>query len=262
MLTNADWRGDVYFPVEVSIACLDGILGFLLDIGAECNVDIQTECNNSDSNTHMTILDYVRAAIPALEREVDTYLKRAEEKAERARFRELAALPGWRGARGIELLKWSATLQTYKDDVKEFAKKGEKYLSMVPYFREAEEILVAHGAKSAKEIFGPDTLVNTNFHPSNMWGIPQYPAVVSYQRMTGPRSFDDIPHQLTNSYDELFEACRVGDIAKVQALCLPKDGKNKSNARLLQISSTFLNNQRGTCQPFYVVGFRHLQYFS
>ncbi|KAI0824362.1 ankyrin [Trametes gibbosa] len=239
---DGDWRAMVYLPVETAIAHLDDVVQLLFDIGAEFNIDVKGSQNDrSNPNLHRTILDYIRIIIPALQNETDDMYARIDERSQRGRYREVTALPGWQGERGAYLLKVSEKSYGFENDTEECAEKRVKYFNSIAYLRKVEELLVAHDAKSAKELFGPNAKVDTSFQ-GGFYGRSgrNYPSVISYQKMKDEAKFEDVPSHLTALYDELFEACRVGDSENIQALCRPK-GKIKGKG--LQVTCTFLNDK-------------------
>ncbi|KAI0628020.1 ankyrin [Trametes polyzona] len=246
---DTDWHGCVSFPVETALSQLESALDLLVDIGAEYNVDVRSICRyRSNPNAHRTILDWVRSIIPELEKEADVLSTRAEEESDRPRYRQLSSQPGWQGARGAHLLQQTEEKSwLFKRNKEEYARKHDKYLEMLDYFRKAEEVLVAHQAKTAIEVFGPDTQTETSGYRGGRLllgrrGQTVRPSV-SYERMSSTYSWEEVPSHLTGLYDELFEACRVGDTKKIQELCLPKDGKGKSDSKPLQIAATFLSDK-------------------
>ncbi|KAH9847724.1 ankyrin [Lenzites betulinus] len=237
---DRDWRSALYVPVETAIAYLDDVVELLVDIGAEFNIDLKRHRHNPHfPNTHRSILDYLHSTSPVIQKEADNFIIRADEKANRPRYHEVAALPGWQGERGAHLLKVSENTWMYERDTKEFPEMRELFLNIVSYFQWVEKLLVAHDAKTAIELFGPDIEVDKGLARS-YHRTPKYSSVVSYQKMKGDMMFDDIPNHLTSLYDELFEACRVGDTGKIRALCLPK---GKKEGKALQVTCTFLTDR-------------------
>ncbi|KAI0656088.1 ankyrin [Cubamyces menziesii] len=237
---NASWKSMIMHPVEVALAQLDDVASLLVNIGAEYNIG-NRDSNWDGSQTNMTILDYVRGVIPALREDAATLLSRAEEESDVAGYRKIAALPGWKGARGQHLLKLAEMKPDYKSSQDEYAERSKKLLEAAEYFQKAEELLVSKGAKTWKELY-PDSEVSHPsrlYYQSTMYSLGHRRSPVAYFKMTGNYSNEEVPAHLVGLYDELFEACYSGDKAKIEELCLPKDGKATSDGKLLQITCRF-----------------------
>ncbi|KAH9895597.1 ankyrin [Cubamyces lactineus] len=237
---NATWKSMIMHPVEVALAQVDDVAGLLVNIGAEYNIG-NRDSNWDGSETHMTILDYVRGVIPALREDATTLLSRADDEHDVTAYRKIAALPGWKGARGQYMLKLAEMKAGYKSSQDEYAERSRKLLQVVEYFRAAEELLVSKGAKTWQELY-PDSeggKPSRSYYRSAMYSLGYRRSPHSYFKMSGTFGNEEVPAHLVSLYDELFDACYSGNKGKIEELCLPKDGKAKSDNKLLQIACRF-----------------------
>ncbi|KAH9949864.1 ankyrin [Amylocystis lapponica] len=137
-------------------------------------------------------------------------------------------------------MTWEEQAQAWMADIRE-------------YLEATEKSLVDHGA-------GPEGKLNGSSSRPASSGPPHPPVVESsptaqskerlqlgYHRVSSvydsfwarhSRISSPAPVYLTELYDELFEACWVGDDMKIQELCLPKRGAQSKNG-LLQIVAAF-----------------------
>ncbi|KAL7278324.1 hypothetical protein ACG7TL_008300 [Trametes sanguinea] len=247
---NATWQSMIFHPVEVSLAQLDVVVNLLVNIGAEYNIG-NRDSNWDNATQCVTILDYVRGIIPALQKDAEALVDRADLELERPSFRQLAACPGWKGIRGEYLLKLSEADPRYATLAKQHAEKRAKVMDAIAYFQEAETLLMSKGAKTWKELYPERDVqadVSGTYFQSTLNALRHYRPSTAYYRMTGGFvRLEEMPDYLTNLCDELFEACREGNNAKIQELCLPKDGNRdgKPEGKLLQITCRFGGGQYG-----------------
>lgn len=121
------------------------------------------------------------------------------------------------------------------------------------WMKEVEEVIVAHGGKTAKEI-NPSSWQSIDMPwSSNSYTQPiqlsQNTAAISplsdpktvslqYKVYRTQHWSEPVAVHLTALYAELFEACWKGDTATVERLCLPpKSGKRDKNATYLQVAA-------------------------
>ncbi|KAI0350817.1 ankyrin [Trametes cingulata] len=242
---NTSWRLMVDTPVEVSLAHLSEAVELLVNAGADYNVGIRRSYyEHGGPKWHKTILDYVRSVIPAIERIVDALATRVDDELNRTKYRGLATSPGWKGARGAQLLRVAELGHRYEYLTKQYAEQRERFLRALEYFRKAEELLVSRRAKTWKELY-PDSEADPDpasfFRPA-LPDLYDYQSPTAYYKFSRQWGFTEVPSHLVALYDELFEACVAGDKAKIEELCLPKDAKSKGDGKLLQIACRFGND--------------------
>ncbi|KAI0668109.1 ankyrin [Trametes maxima] len=239
----ASWRSLVYPPIEVGLASLEDSVDLLLQIGAEYDVGvIRALKENVGIHYHKSLLDCVRGIIPALQKDVDTLATYTDDELGRTKYSELAASSGWKADRGKQLLKLSEQLPSYRTRAERNAEMREKLCYTLEYFKGAEESLVAHHAKSWKDLFPDSGFIQD---PSMCFGSILYAyhdlnPPTRYYKMVGKWNWNEVPSHVVGLYDELFEACSVGDKTKIEALCLPKGGKGKGD-KLVQVACRFGN---------------------
>ncbi|KAI9060760.1 ankyrin [Trametes sanguinea] len=245
---NATWQSMIYHPVEASLAQLDVVVSLLVNIGAEFDIG-NRDSNWNNASQGMSILDYVRGIIPALQKDADALLGRADLELERPSFRQLAASSGWKGTRGEYLLKLSEADSRYATLTKQHAERRAKVLDAIAYFQEVETLLVSKGAKTLKELNPESDIkadVASTYFQSTLNALRHYRPSTAYYKMTGGIiRLQEMPDYLTSLCDELFEACSEGDNAKIEELCLPKDSNGKLEGKLLQITCRFGGGQYG-----------------
>ena len=164
------------------------------------------------------------------------------------KYAEFSEKPGWMGAH------WKGVIQMLRDSEskradgapmqlgsnEEIKKRMENNLRRcLEYFTRAEELLVSRGAKTWRELY-PDEPASDD--PSKYFRVDVFRSWrprnnLEFYRMTGTYGFEQVPSHLNACYNELYEACCNGDNAKIEELCLPKDGK--SDQQLIQIASRF-----------------------
>jgi hypothetical protein len=126
------------------------------------------------------------------------------------------------------------------------------------YLMEVKKVLDDHGAKTWKEVKSIDVNSTATCTPDLTVSLPWEVASSSPSKVVESRFYvsltscyncgGTIPQHLSGSYDELYEACYVGDNEKIQSLCLPTAGA-KSGSILLNISVMMTFYTNGTRLP-------------
>ncbi|KAI0643463.1 ankyrin [Trametes meyenii] len=237
------WRSLVYPPVEAGLASLEDSVDLLLQIGAEYDVGmIRALRENVGIHYHKSILDCVRGIIPALQQDADRLATYTDDELGHTKYHELAVSSGWKADRGKQLLKLSEQLPRFRTRAEINAEMREKFCYALEYFKRTEELLVAHHAKSWKDLFPDSGFIQD---PSTCFGSILYSyhdrnSPTRYHKMVGKWGWNEVPSHAVGLYDELFEACNKGDKPKIEALCLPKSGKGKID-KLVQVACRFGN---------------------
>lgn len=242
---NPTWERQIYWPIETAIFGFRDVIDLLVNLGADYNRGIAAAYQNpADSMARKSILDAVRGILVRAKEEIaDKETKQVKSDAQDS-FEELAALDGWKGALGKHLLEISK-----KSEEGAIIRANEARRKMIQnladsvrYLTKVEELLTSHGAKSWKDLHSDDDCEKDHSLWFNKlggrYGNYQPPQTkLRFFRMIGGWCFESIPTHLVSAYDELFIACCEGDNAKIEELCLPKDGK--ANNQVLQITVSY-----------------------
>ncbi|KAH9930561.1 ankyrin [Amylocystis lapponica] len=212
------WRQRVPMPAEAAIANYDEVVHLLIAVGAEINIPT---LYSSSRQKETSILGWVRWALDS----ATAYLERSGPDDTQWRARVENSQPGRRLLGG-----------TFTPATASMQQSGRRYRSSKPktaeeiaqawipeikeYLEGADKSLVAHGA----------TLSETPIDV--LWSEPALlPLSPPYLRT--PQK-PDRPKALIFATT----ACLVGDNAKIQSLCLPREGTPPKD-NLLQIATTF-----------------------
>ncbi|KAF5379120.1 hypothetical protein D9615_005878 [Tricholomella constricta] len=222
---------EVFLPVESALARRDDVAQLLIALDADINIGLRESLMHiAQPSRRRTIIDWVRFGINFLSKEISSFQGLLNSPLPTEVTENLAAT-GWK-KHLADLVKddkvtSNETLgQGICDD-----EQLRKYQDSHSYLVDLERVLVAHGAKAWNDIY-PDMpsevekeVVNQQFYPRNTAPLSRY-------SILGKNRYKDyIPQHLCPLYDELFEACFIGDNKKIEQLCLPQE-KSKNTTPL------------------------------
>ncbi|RPD55207.1 ankyrin [Lentinus tigrinus ALCF2SS1-7] len=250
------WRQLIHWPVETALYKTSDVLETLLNLGADFNIGMRLAYNSySNENSRLSLLDAVRGMMTAIKKELSMTISKVEQDNDMEKFEELAEQSGWMGNHWEEVISILRNSEGKRADGapmvlghnEETQKKMKKNLNLtLDFLTKAEELLVSRGAKTWKELYPdqPTTDDPSNYFRTGVFRSWRSRNDLEFFRMTGTWGFEQVPSHLTARYNELYDACSDGDNAKIEELCLPKDGK--SDQQLIQITSRFAENHYAT----------------
>lgn len=240
-------------PIETALVQCDDVLRLLLALGADTTVPILGHYNNLKANP-ISPLDYTRIVPRKLP---------DGKKAKPVVFDPLPLddVPAWK-AKVHKLINDYEDAEYRKSMDAKPAPRGNTRSShdneAKKFYEEAEQLLLAHGAKSGAELYPNDMSeelrlaeAEKKFYISSMFSYwspgPSYNIFMQkpygFFRAEHNESDKGVHSDMAKRYEELFEACWNGDNAKIQRLCLPSQ---KSSVVPLQIAAWYGSKwQRG-----------------
>ncbi|PCH39851.1 ankyrin [Wolfiporia cocos MD-104 SS10] len=245
---SASYQEKVCMPLEAAIAARDDVVTLLVAMGAEVNLPSKMASRARryrwQSECCVTLLEWTRFTIRALEDRLQKLSADVQSETLDEKVQALASQPGWKGETGKVLLMRREKEKKEKESNEakakaETEKTRRKLQATKEYFSMVESQLVSNGAKTWNETFPDDNHEVKNLYSDNS-RLPTRTtsgtgACYSYHVFTGQWSSFPAPAYSVPRYDELFEACWNGDNAKIEQLCLPKNG-SESNKAPLQIA--------------------------
>ncbi|KAH9944572.1 ankyrin [Amylocystis lapponica] len=210
------WRQKLPMPVEAAIANYDEIVHLLVAAGAEVNLPTLNSCTQRQETN---VLNWVRWALGS----ATAYLERSVE--------ELQRLTGTAIIRSSEPKTAEEIAQAWMPEIKEYLEAVDK--SLVAHGATLSETPVNVSGERARPVTPQPAILEKTLETRPLKSLD-----LCYNRMQNLWNSSPAPSHLTALYDELFEACLVGDNAKIQSLCLPKEGAPPKD-NLLQIATTF-----------------------
>ena len=230
-----------YQPVETAMTNQDDLVHLLVALGALINISPKNITSASSHVTdRLTLKDYIENTINTLNHRIDSH---TEAKTTSAALTTLLEGSGWQKfyREYQEYLKTPVGEEERRQALQKAEKEERERLETLKtledtktYFLEVKQLLHDHGAKTLKELY-PDA--------DSQAAVPPLDAPVPYPSKLDTHSYmflsyrfrGSVPQHLLSSYDELYEACYLGDNQKIQSLCLPADSA-KSESNLLNIS--------------------------
>ncbi|KZT09270.1 ankyrin [Laetiporus sulphureus 93-53] len=247
----------VAMPVESVLGRQDDSLEWLalvMALGAAVSLPTRDAAQNTKNSwaadRRITLIDWVRCAIRAIEDQLQHLEKRAESVAS-DELDKWASTLGWKAEVGKIVRQFRAQQECATLQKPDPVADKERLRRAKEYFGAVEDLMVSHGAKTWDELY-PDNKAGLGardyFNNNSSYILHvQNSSDLHYERRQGTWQTTAVLTHLTARYDELFEACANGDNAKVQKLCLPKQG-NKSQEQPLQIVAQ-LTNTWMICNP-------------
>ena len=223
-----------YHPVETAMTNGDDLVHLLVRLGASVNTIPKIIAESSYYENKTSLKVWIDSEISKL----DTRIKSVKAPAA-ASITIPPECSGWKKfyREYQESLKVPTEKEKRKQvlhnerEERERLEMLEKLEDAKAYFVEVKQLIEDHGAK----ILGKVPTVETPSPGGNWSGSPSNVEPNPYKFLsTGYRSHD-VPQHLLSSYDQLYEACYVGDHAKIQSLCLPSEGAQPGSI-LLNIS--------------------------
>ena len=232
-----------YHPVETALSNHDDLVHLLVNLGASVNISqkksMDVYCNITNRRT---LGDWIQSIINVLENQINSCCRPKPSAA------PIPESSGWQKfyVEYHESLKpqvgEGSRQELRKAHESAEREKLEKLRDTKAYVLEVKQLLDEHGAKTWKEVY-PDiessaTVTPLVIVPDNPYLSATVPPSHSYMVLTsGGNAYgtNTVSEHLLSSYDELYEACFVGDNEKIQSLCLPAEGA-KSDPILLNIS--------------------------
>ena len=198
---------DVFLPLETAIARQDDVAHLLIALDVEYNTTIRSVKRIDEPQK--SILDWVRSAIDYLEKIREPPVTPAPE------FDTEPEATGWKRYLIDLVLDWQAKeKESEKKRERSSSTKGDDPRQVINYLQGLERALVAKGAESWKAeapLSPPKPAVSTQTPKERL----RYYAIERYGMG------QVLPDYQAKLYEELFEACFVGDNQKVQEMCLP-----------------------------------------
>ena len=247
-----------YHPVETSITNHDDLVHLLVRLGASVNRIPKYISSRNYSNTKdkMSLKDWIDDAIETLNLRIEVS-RNPRVKPPAPPIAPLPECSGWQKFRREyeESLKMPIREEERKRAVQEADQKEErqrlerleKLEDAKAYVVEVKQLIEDHGAKTLKEIdptVDPKPTIPTYSTPSSKAETHTYLFLSSSYGACG-----NVPRHLLSSYDELYEACYVGDNEKIQTLCLPAEGAIPGSI-LLNISVKMMDSSVNHCNLY------------
>lgn len=225
-------------PVEVAMARHDDIVHFLISMGAKYNLPVQHAIARSWGNSgFVTLRDEVAHALCA----ADEVLALPFDT-----MATVEPLPSSLAPSDFDT--WKTYVGQLRDDLaalsvinRDVANSNDRKqaLAFKPYIDEIRALFESRGAKTWNELY-PDNLAppdagknRTTFAQRAYQNATKSALIPGYCR----NGSVPVPTHLTTLYDDLFEACWIGDNQRIRRLCLPDDAA-ADQKELLQITVT------------------------
>lgn len=246
----------VFTPLETALRSNDDIAQMLLTFGAEYNISIKRARSYwNNPSDRRTVKDWVDVAILKI---TDRITK--EEKEDKPKKSDLDTAAevvhtGWK--EHLQNLRKSIEGEKKEEEVDEDAialqkhEKAKKLASLKnikAYLLDIQRLLEARSAKSWKELH-PDIDTNVSLKPekppveweddsssSSSSASVEKDVNSDYIYLTNSYRGSYVPMSMSKLYDELYDACFVGDDDKVKRLCLPSESESSEETRLLNIN--------------------------
>lgn len=259
-----DYGWMIYRPVETALANGDYIIDVLLELDAEFNVGT-LQSQGRYSAERRTILDWVVDALQTdLPRRIDDVTKECEDlekKLEKKTYSPPENIKTWKEYYDDFFERYTIAendlgMENNKRQREEKKRALESIESTKEYLQHVRSALEAMGAKTWEELnpVSEDpkkgrvpTHITRSYMPA-VADIKEEPKP-KYMLLSKNRHNNLVQLDLSERYDELFEAAFKGDDAKIEKLCVPGPG---SDAVPVQITVQALkpNDRRTRTGPF------------
>ncbi|EED77697.1 predicted protein, partial [Postia placenta Mad-698-R] len=244
---SGDYLARARMPLEAAARRRDDVVSLLIGVGVEVNVPLGiTKGSQSQYAPHHTLLDWIQSAthkaraVRSKPSEPDT------EDALQEAARSLSGQSGWKGKAGKVILADmkarlpvpTASSNADKERKERAARDVQDYADMV------EELLLSQGAKTGYE--GKE---KPSGEPQrHLWHntVSNFP---EHRRLDPQLRHLSTPAAMAARYDELYEACAMGDNDKIQQLCLPGTGSKTAEPPLQIVVQFGTNNATRTLRP-------------
>ena len=229
-----------FHPVESAMTNGDDLVHLLVRLGASVNTIPKTIAESTYYKSKISLKDWIDNEIDKL----DARIKSSDgpvmlpcktppecsgwEKFYREHHKSLKTLTEEEMRRQV--------LDSERKET-ERVEKLEKLMDAKAYFVDVKQLFESHGAKNLGKL-SEDETSRWRYSPGSIAPNP------SYKFLSNLRGSLDVPQHLISSYDQLFEACYVGDHEKIQSLCLPAEA-TKPGSILLNISVKMVDSSDG-----------------
>ncbi|KAJ7683514.1 hypothetical protein B0H17DRAFT_1137647 [Mycena rosella] len=233
-----------FHPLEAALSRHDDIIRLLADLGAEINMGTKRALSmNSRPEDRRTYVEWVQNAVASL----SVQISELNSSINPPEVVDSDAHPGFKAHLAAHLAKEKASLATWQKTHIGALSYGEqrraRLIDVREYLTDTEKFLLERGAKPWSAVY-PDNVSTASDPKINQFGEvnvlfgrrnKSISSTVNYYSLKGPYDQEAVPAFQDTLYDELYEACFIGDNDKVQELCLPA-GKPKKDANLIQIA--------------------------
>ena len=241
-----------YHPIETAMTNHDDLVHLLVPLGASVNIGLKN-CMRAYAvvSEKRTLNDWLENMINIFNDRIE-YCTEPQAKAPAVPVDLPEPSTGWQKfcreyheslktfPIGEEHASRRADEKLEKEKL-EYLERLKKLQEARAYFVEAKQLFDDHGAKTWKKVYKnveskaintlpiriPPTLI-PSAKPSPKVELHSYVFLASSHY----HSANTVPQHLLSSYDELYEACYVGDNEKIQSLCLPAEGAKSSSISL------------------------------
>ena len=243
--SSKNYLDSAYHPVETAMTNHDDLVHLLVHLGASVNTLPKNVAQNYTSQYKISLKDWIENEIYMF----DTRIKGSVPvmKAPAASITIPPECSGWQKfykeyqeslKKPIDEEERRQVLQKSNEkEERERLERLEKLEDAKAYFVEVNQLIESHGATTLKK-------KTTTDETPKVPVLAEPPKVepISYMFLsTGYATSGNVPQHLSSSYDQLYEACYVGDNEKIQSLCLPAEGAQPGSI-LLNISVKMIDS--------------------
>jgi hypothetical protein len=239
-------------PAEVAVASHDDSIHSLVALGAQIDIPTQVAIANSwNNNGFLSLSDWCNVAV----RNTQNILAPADVSKSLAPSDSCALpTPGGHDTWAAYVASLRKVLSYMKQDQSSESSSGsdlrlDEAKAFSRYIEEVQSLLKASKAKSWNELF-PENLAGDS-PGSNL--LDDHPKAVTtatrpgYRILAGKNGSALIAVHLLPLYDELFEACWIGDNQRIRELCLPSESSTQPQD-LLQITVNAVEDVDSYCE--------------
>ncbi|KAF7300977.1 putative ankyrin repeat protein [Mycena indigotica] len=227
-------------PIEVALQIYTArdVLPLLIQLGANISSGVwHALTHDNRAENRQTFLDWLRYAQEVVDHEISELTRKIDRY--RLPTGDSVTHPGWKGH--LQALREKHRLSMQDQEWFSERNRREDAIRCKLYLIEMEKLFLDNGAKTWAEAY-PDVVSSAKFELPTSFSNPK----CNYHRMVNPWNQEPVPSHLDERYDELFEACFVGDNNKIQELCLPHN--TLTNDTKLQIAVA-VNEDDGDNRP-------------
>lgn len=226
-----------FHPVESAMTNGDDLVHLLVRLGASVNTIPKTIAESSYYKTKISLKDWIDNEIVKLDARINSL-----DGPTMLPFKTPPECSGWdkfyrEYYKSLKILTEEEMRKQVLDNERkerERLEKLEKLMDAKAYFVDVKQLFESHRAKNMGKL-SEDEASRWRYSPATISPNP------AYKFLSNLRGSLDVPQHLISSYDQLFEACYVGDHEKIQSLCLPAEGTQPGSI-LLNISVKMVDN--------------------
>ena len=239
-----------YQPVETALANHDELSKLLVAAGAPVDIGIvQCLSRYPDLRSRRTIREYIDFAIENLSTEIER-LKKEQEEADAAvepAKPEAKEETGWlayyrqcQRPTPPVLSPTTVVVDPKEHETKRRKEKLDRYNDIHEFFVDLRNLIKTENPPAWKDVY-PSLETQAAAHPTPLsnrgFGAPRRRQTAldnnkeernyTYSILSANvHDHQTVPEHTVAAYDELYEACFVGDNDKIQRLCLPTEGQS------------------------------------